>query len=176
MSFFILNELGLKYCVCVCVCACACACACARACACVYNIIYISLGTAVLNVTFCSGICPSQPAVTRSLRRLNRACNRFPTGMLSRKRSNPLFGCYEPMAELPSLPIYREISRKYTKINPISRSPAFDLQSPAKESFCLFLRVFLEFIWPARRFASFDSSTVHGKCREQPSGDYTRRI
>ena len=45
-------------------------------------------------------------------------------------------------AELPSLPIYREISRKYSKINPISRSPGFDLQSPAKESFCLFLRVF----------------------------------
>ena len=41
-------------------------------------------------------------------------------------------------AELPSLPINREISRKYSKINPISRSPAFDLQSPAKESFCLF--------------------------------------
>ena len=40
------------------------------------------------------------------------------------------------IAELPSLPIYREISRKYSKINPISRSPAFYLQSPAKESFC----------------------------------------
>ena len=47
--------------------------------------------------------------------------------------------------ELPSLPIYREISRKYSKINPISRSPGFDLQSPAKESFCIFLRVFFDF-------------------------------
>ena len=46
-------------------------------------------------------------------------------------------------AELPSLPIYREISRKYSKINSISRSPAFDLQSPAKESVCL--RVLFDF-------------------------------
>ena len=50
-------------------------------------------------------------------------------------------------AELPSLPIYREISRKYFKINPISRSPAFDLQSPSKESFCcLFYAYFSIFI------------------------------
>ena len=42
------------------------------------------------------------------------------------------------VAQLPSLSIYREISRKYTKINPISRSPAFDLQSSAKVSLCLF--------------------------------------
>ena len=48
-------------------------------------------------------------------------------------------------AELPSLPIYREISRKYSKINPISRSPGFDLQSPAKESFCLFYANFFFF-------------------------------
>ena len=47
-----------------------------------------------------------------------------------------------PAPELPSLPIYREISRKYSKINPISRSPGFDLQSPAKESFCLFYAYF----------------------------------
>ena len=44
------------------------------------------------------------------------------------------------VAELPSLPIYREISRKYSQINSISRSPAFDLQSPAKES--VFTRIF----------------------------------
>ena len=37
-----------------------------------------------------------------------------------------------PYTELPSLPIYWEISRKYSKISPISRSPGFDLQSPAK--------------------------------------------
>ena len=48
--------------------------------------------------------------------------------------------------ELPSLPIYREISRKFSKINTISRSPDFDLQSPAKESFCIFLRVIFDFI------------------------------
>ena len=75
------------------------------------------------------------------------------------------------VTELPSLPIYREISRKYSKINPISRSPGFDLQSPAKESFCLFTRIFL-FILRAHPFASCESSTVHRKCREQPSGDY----
>ena len=75
--------------------------------------------------------------------------------------------------ELPSLPIYREISRKYSKINSISRSPAFDLQSPAKESvFSAYFSICL----PAHCFASWESSTVHGKCREQPSGDYTRRI
>ena len=71
--------------------------------------------------------------------------------------------------ELPSLPINREISRKYSKINPISRSPAFDLQSPAEESFVsffVFTRIF-RFVWPAHSFASCESSTVHGKCREQ---------
>ena len=69
------------------------------------------------------------------------------------------------MSELPSLPIYREISRKYSKINPISRSAGFDLQSSAKESCCLFTGIFHFF---GRRTVS----TVHGKCSEQPSGDY----
>ena len=60
---------------------------------------------------------------------------------------------------------------------PILPISAFDLQSPAKESFCLFLSVFFVlFFWPAHRFASYESSTVHGKCQEQPSGDYTRSI
>ena len=34
--------------------------------------------------------------MTRSIRRLDGACNRVLTGMLSRKHSNPL-ECYEPM-------------------------------------------------------------------------------
>ena len=46
-------------------------------------------------------------------------------------------------AELPSVPIYREISRKYSKINPISRSPAFDLQSPAKNRFVFLLYAYV---------------------------------
>ena len=65
-------------------------------------------------------------------------------------------------AELPSLPIYREIFREYSKISPISRSPAFDLQSPAKDSFCLFYAYFSIFL-PAHRFASCESSTESAK-------------
>ena len=79
---------------------------------------------------------------------------------------------FNQIAELPSLPINREISRKYSKINPISPDlPVLICNLPQKNRFVFFARIF-RFILPAHPFASCESSTVHGKCREQPSGDY----
>ena len=92
------------------------------------------------------------------------ACSSLGLGRVSRNFSRHFLD----NSKLPN----REISRKYSKINPISRSPGFDLQYSAKESFLSFLRVFFDLFLPAHRFASCESSTVHGKCREQPSGDY----
>ena len=73
------------------------------------------------------------------------------------------------VTKLPSLPINREISRKYSKINPTSRFLFATSRKRIVLSFCT--RIF-RFFLPAHRFASCESSTIHGKCREQPSGDY----
>ena len=41
---------------------------------------------------------------------------------------------------------YTNLTEKaMSKINQISRSPAFDLQSPGKESFCFFVRIFFDY-------------------------------